>query len=190
MIKERTSNQLLQYFSKNIPEECMQLTYKLFRKKVEENPELVRKFDDSTFFKKIHGYLIKTGYQERDNFEKEQELLEKKKLEYKIGPVTTPTNNNSWQFGLGHTDCPTFRSSSEVYSDLDMDVMSTTVNCPEFTRRCKNKSNLFLEEELFNESELIKEDLKGYLDLSVQSIDFDDCSYRPLNFSNGRVYLD
>lgn len=74
MIRERTSNELLQYFSKSIPGECKQLTYTLFRKKVEENPGLVRKFDDNVYFKKIHKFLVETGFQERYSSDRKQML--------------------------------------------------------------------------------------------------------------------
>lgn len=173
---------LTSYFTRNIPKTCKNQTYKKIMeimKNQQDNCELNKLFNNNYFFRRVHCKLISIGHQEN------------KDMNYKLGPHTKTNNNNSWQFGSGHIQCPTFRSSSQVYSDLEMEVMSTTINCPNVTRMCKNKDNLSLEEEIFSEEEeLIKEDLKGYIDLSVQDIERNDSSYRPLDFSNGRVYLD
>ena len=100
-------------------------------------------------------------------------------INQKIGSHTTPLMNNSWQFDTIIMSCLEFRSSSEIYSDLEIVIMSTTINCPDITKRAKNKNNLYLEK-----------NLKGYTDLSAKSTEFNDSSHRLINFSNGRVYLD
>jgi hypothetical protein len=171
---------LANYFNSNVPKICKNSTYELFVntiKNQELDTEVIIKFNNSNFFRQVHGYLIKSGHQENET------------MKHKLGPHTTPSDNNSWQFGQSHKQCSTFRNSSEVYSDLEMEIMSSTTNCQNLTNNTKNKKKIYLDEELFIELENRYEDLKGYQDLSQQDVEYSDSSFRPLNFSNGRVYL-
>jgi hypothetical protein len=171
---------LQNYFSSNIPKNCKNSTYIAFietLKDQELDNKVMLQFNDPNFFHGVHGKLISIGYEENEN------------LRHKLGSYTVTTANNSWQFGRAHKQCPTFRNSSETYSDLELEIMSSTVNCPDLTKKTKKKDNLYLDEELFIELEDVPEDLKGYTDLSVQKNEFLDEGYRPVNFSNGRVYF-
>lgn len=172
---------LANYFQSNVPRNCKNSTYELFidtLKDKELGNSVIEKFNNNNFFSAIHAYLIKSGHEEN------------KDTNHKLGSYTTPTQNNSWQFDRNHTHCESYRSSSEVFSDLELEVMSIATNCQELTKKTKDKKKLHLDEELFSEISNLPEDLKGYSDLSVQNHSFSDESYRPLNFSNGRVYLD
>lgn len=71
---KKTLEGLVEYFRTHVPKDCKHTIYDNFILKLKESPEYVEAFKDDEFFKKVHKYLIWSGYKEKEIFETEERV--------------------------------------------------------------------------------------------------------------------